>query len=186
MRYLVVMSLLFHLASGCFQPAAADKIYRYVDERGVTHFTNVPTSNRYRVWWQDPRVDEIIKHYAAKFSLDPALVKAVIRVESDFNPRALSHKGAAGLMQLIPETASDLDVSNPFDPTQSIRGGSSYLRKMLNRFDGNLDLALAAYNAGPTTVQRYGGVPPYEETQRYIKKVRHYLNHYRRESGPNT
>lgn len=166
--------------------SASDAIYRYVDERGVVHFTDVPTTSRYRLWWQDPRVDDIIRHYARQFGLEPALVKAVIRVESDFDPKALSHKGAAGLMQLIPETAADLAVSDPFDPTESIRGGSSYLRKMLDRFSWNLDLALAAYNAGPGAVQRHGGIPPYEETRRYIKKVRHYLDQYRREYEPNT
>jgi len=157
-------------------------IYRYVDERGVVHFTDVPTSSQYRAWWLDPGVDDIIRHYARQYGLEAALIKAVVRAESDFDPQAESHKGAKGLMQLIPETAADLDITDPFDPTESIRGGSRYLKQMLNRFGGDLDLALAAYNAGPSAVKRYGGVPPYSETERYIRKVKRFLSQYRQEA----
>jgi len=115
--------------------------------------------------------DHIITAAAHRNSLDPMLVKSVIKVESDFNRFTTSSKGARGLMQLMPNTARNLGVTNSFDATQNINGGAKYLRKMLKRFDGNTKLALAAYNAGPTAVETYGGVPPYKETMRYITKV---------------
>ena len=111
--------------------------------------------------------------------LEEALIQAVIKVESDYNPSAVSSKGALGMMQLIPKTAKFLKVADPLDPEQNIRGGSHYLRLMLDQFKGDLDLALAAYNAGPTAVRRYGGVPPFAETQRYLTKVKFYLDYYR-------
>lgn len=170
-----------------FSPVVGDAaIYRYVDESGRLHFTNVPTSSRYQFYRNDGeryRLETLINHFAEKFSLDAALIKAVIKVESDFNPRVVSSKGAQGLMQLMPVTAQEVGVSNPFDPSQSIYGGSLYLRKMLDSFGLNLDYALAAYNAGPSTVRKYGGIPPYKETQNYVKRVKHYFDHYRRVKG---
>lgn len=112
-----------------------------------------------------------IARYARAQGLSPRLVQAVVQVESGYNPRALSNKGAMGLMQLMPETARELGVTNAYDPDQNLRGGTRYLWQQIRRFDGNLELALAAYNAGPTAVSRYGGVPPYRETRRYIAKV---------------
>ena len=103
-------------------------------------------------------------------SLDPKLVRALIQVESAFNPKAISRKGAKGLMQLMPDTALEVDVSDPFDPQQSIRGGTLYLKRMVDEF-GRLEFALAAYNAGPGAVKRYGGIPPYPETKDYVSKV---------------
>lgn len=117
------------------------------------------------------RFARIIEQTAAELALDPALIRAVIHAESAFNPQALSRRGAQGLMQLMPETASMLGVVDPNHPEQNIRGGSQYLHMMLTQFNGDLKLALAAYNAGPGTVRRFSGIPPYPETNAYIERV---------------
>jgi soluble lytic murein transglycosylase len=167
--------------------ARAD-IYKYVDANGVIHFTNTPTSSRYNLYLKerspgsssgDSSFRAIISRQAATFRLDEALVRAVIKAESGYNPRAVSKKGALGLMQLMPDTARLLKVRDPLDAEENIRGGSRYLRLMLDEFNGNLDLALAAYNAGPNAVRRHGGIPPYEETRIYVDRVKTYMRHYR-------
>lgn len=117
-------------------------------------------------------VDRLLASAALRRGLDPDLVRAMARVESGLNPLAVSPKGAMGLMQLMPGTATELGVSDPFDPRQNAEGGAEYLRRMLDRFGGNLDLALAAYNAGPVAVEQYGGIPPYAETQAYVRAVK--------------
>jgi len=180
----VLTSLIF--MSTLAPPAFASSLYRLVDEDGVTHFTNAPTDPRFRRigalsgtaqgWLRLPeavrsRFGEEIREVAARHGVAADLVEAVIRVESAFNPRAVSNKGAQGLMQLMPRTASSLGVRNAFDPRENIDGGVRHLRYLLDRYPGNVPLALAAYNAGEKAVDYYGGIPPYAETQQYVQKI---------------
>jgi soluble lytic murein transglycosylase len=185
---LLTLNFLLLMVTG----AAAD-IFRYVDDEGIVHFTNDPPTKKFKLYRREtpknqPRqvaslahaaIGEIVSRNCEKYSLEEGLVHAVIKAESNYNASAVSHKGALGMMQLMPDTARGLKVDNPLDPAENIRGGSSYLRQMLNEFDGNLDFAIAAYNAGPNAVRRYGGIPPYEETRTYVKRVKKYLSNYR-------
>ncbi len=168
-------------------------IYTYVDNDGVIHFTNVPTSsdNDYKLYIRErPRrtrdfkstskYDPIIERASAKFGVDSSLVKAVIKVESGFDPNAVSRKGARGLMQIMPENYDSLYISDPFDPQDNIMGGTFYLKKLINRYENNIPLALAAYNAGPDAVDRFNTIPPYRETEGYVKKVMTAYNIYKR------
>jgi len=171
-------------------------IYVMVDANGVYHFTNAPTSRKYHIFIKEKsdrrsaampgtyhenpaRYESLIKQYSEAYGVDIALVKAIIHAESHFNPYATSNKGAQGLMQLMPETARDFSVQDVFNPADNIRGGVKYLKTLLKKFNGNVKLSLAAYNAGPHVVNRYGKIPPYRETKRYIKKVMTYYQMYR-------
>lgn len=132
-----------------------------------------------------PPSPEVLRHihmYSKIFNLDKHLIKAIIMAESNFNPTAVSPKGAAGLMQLMPETARLVKVSNRFDPKQNIYGGIKYFRHLLDRFNQNIVLALAAYNAGPENVAKYGGVPPFKETQNYVRSVLNLWRQFREAS----
>ncbi len=164
-------------------------IYRYIDENGVMHFTNTPTSNvrEYKLYVKEKttlsrrfkatdKFDRFISDASAQTGVDSRLLKAMIKAESDFNPRAVSKKGAMGLMQIMPENFKMLDLQNPFDPWQNIRAGARYFQKLYERFNGKLALSLAAYNAGPTAVDRYKRIPPYKETEEYVRRV---LRYYR-------
>jgi soluble lytic murein transglycosylase-like protein len=191
MRLSILISLAILLTITSF--ASAD-IYKYVDAEGVIHLTNVPTESgiKYTLIMREKRVifdkklgediskyDHLITKASEKYSVDPALIKAVIKAESNFNHRAVSKKGARGLMQLMPATASSLHVQDSFHPESNIEGGVRYLRYLLNYFSGNLHLAIAAYNAGENAVIRYGGIPPYPETQIYVRRVLSYLDKFR-------
>lgn len=156
------------------------QIYQFISPDGVIHFTNVPTDPRYRRMGKSRsllmsrssmEIQKSILSAARQKNLDPALINAVIKVESDFDPQAVSKAGAMGLMQLMPATAATLRVRDPFDPHENIAAGTRHLSDLLNRFDGNLTLALAAYHAGESRVRRYGTIPPIEQTHRYVKKV---------------
>jgi Transglycosylase SLT domain len=121
--------------------------------------------------WKDDRLDRIVREAAERHQVDPALVKAVITTESGWNPQAVSRKGAVGLMQLVPQTAQRFGVNNSFDPAQNVEGGTTYLRSLLDRYNGDLPKSLAAYNAGERAVDLSGGIPDYRETRMYVQKV---------------
>ena len=186
-RALALVGTLLGLASSA---QAGGAIYSFTDENGVIHFTGIRKDARYRLAEglnlprkakprapRDWRYDGLIGLTARQHRVQPALVKAVIAVESNFDATAVSKKGAQGLMQLMPATALRLGVEDPFQPTQNVRGGTIYLRSMLDRY-GDMERALAAYNAGPSAVDRHGGVPPYPETQDYVARVLAYYRHY--------
>lgn len=120
---------------------------------------------------KDNNYQNLIQKASAKYGVDQSLIQSVIQTESNFNEKAVSKVGAQGLMQLMPATAKSLGVENAFDPQQNIEGGVKYLSQLLGKYNGNKELALAAYNAGPKAVEKYGGVPPYKETQQYVKKI---------------
>jgi len=168
-----------------FAPAASAGIFTCMDENGKVFYTNVPAESCVRPGIVTKRkrvvapevLDGLIRRAARSFGVDPLLIRAVIEVESNFDAAAVSRRGAMGLMQLMPDTARELEVRNPFDPEANIFAGTRYLRMLLSRFKGDLRLALAAYNAGPSVVAAAGTIPGYPETRRYVASV---LAAYRR------
>ena len=192
-------SLLLLLTLGSSPAAGADAgIYVFVDDHGAINLSNDPDDARYQVLVasappaaagtavvaQDNRAwlqyRDLIQASAARFQLDPALLRAVINAESGYNPNAVSRRGAGGLMQLMPMTARRLGVANVFDPAENVVGGARYLVELLQLFDNDLQLALAAYNAGEAAVLKYGRrIPPYRETTEYVSKVVAFYRQYR-------
>lgn len=190
-------------------PLCRADIYGFVDEHGTAHFSNIQLDARYKLYKRDPysrpqvsygnggetttpapaplaarrtsgRYASLIREVAREERVDPALLHAVVTVESGYNARALSPKGAAGLMQLMPDTARRYAVSDIWDPLQNLRGGARYLRDLLQMFNDNLSLALAAYNAGEQAVIRHGHrIPPYAETRQYVPRVLEHYGRYR-------
>jgi soluble lytic murein transglycosylase-like protein len=171
-------------------------IYRYEDENGVIHFTNCPRDPKFKLYLRESKddvgeglrslsaidsedYDELISEFSKKYQVDFALVKAIIRAESGFNPRAISRKGAKGLMQLMPETALRMNVSNIFNPRENIEGGVRYFKYLLSLFNDDLRLSLAAYNAGENLVSELRTIPPYRETVDYVRRVLNYYQFYR-------
>jgi soluble lytic murein transglycosylase-like protein len=183
--YIAVLLLIASVAT------AGSKIYTFVDANGTRHYTDVPDNNRYRLLVLSPhdrtasgdrydwmllakagQYDAIIEKAALSASVEPNLLRAVIVVESGFNSRAVSRRGAVGLMQLMPATASRFGVSDPYDPRQNIHAGAQYLKFLIDRFGQDVRLALAAYNAGEDAVERNGGqIPPFTETMAYVPRV---------------
>jgi soluble lytic murein transglycosylase len=173
------------LVSGClvFAPTALSHaaVYVHVDAEGTPYFTDAPTKTHFRPlpgFGLPPGANldrgqyaDLVNAIASEHGVDPALVRAIIRAESNFEQRAVSRKGAQGLMQLMPGTAGRYAVSNAFDPAENIRGGVQYLRFLQDRFPGQLHLAIAAYNAGENAVVRHKGIPPYAETRQYVARV---------------
>ncbi len=199
-RSLAWVAVCVGLVLGGATPAEAGSgIFTYIDERGVLHFSDRPTDRRYREVRvprgrrgaslakprrqrapADDTYDALIHYLGRRHGVEPALVKAVIAAESAFDPNAVSRAGAQGLMQLMPATADEMGVVAPFEAAENIDGGVRYLRAMLDRY-GDVHRALAAYNAGPTAVDRYDGIPPYRETQAYVVRVLDYYRGYLRE-----
>jgi soluble lytic murein transglycosylase-like protein len=181
------------VAFAAAQPAQA-QVYKWVDENGIITFSNIapPQNHDYQVlrfpcYAADPKCRSVswdkvplntqafgreIRSAAEYNAVEESLIRAIIHAESAYQPDARSPKGAQGLMQLMPTTAAELNVANPFDPAENIEGGARYLSQLLAQFKGDLDLATAAYNAGPNAVEKYGGIPPYDETQEYVRRVR--------------
>jgi soluble lytic murein transglycosylase-like protein len=181
------------------RPVRADEIVTITDEQGRKIYINLgePQANGWGTTsahtlakaansiLPPPEISHLVEQTAGRLQVDPQLVHAIIKVESEYDPKAVSRKGAMGLMQLIPETAQRFGVENPFNPKQNIEGGVSYLKHLLNRYGGDLSLSLAAYNAGEGAVERFGGIPSFSETKEYVQKVTNIYQTASPQSGAN-
>ncbi|HLG21515.1 MAG TPA: transglycosylase SLT domain-containing protein [Candidatus Manganitrophaceae bacterium] len=188
-------TILFFVLSGPLD-ALSMEVFQYVDSAGTIHFSNVPTDTRYKRLQPGEKatfyieketrqkVEGIIEREARGVGIEPALIKAVVKAESDFDVNAVSSAGALGLMQLMPDTAFDLGLSDPFDPEENIRGGVRHIRYLLDLFNQDITLSLAAYHAGARNVMKYGKVPPFEETRLYVEKVQRLYRKYLGKSAP--
>jgi soluble lytic murein transglycosylase-like protein len=197
MKYVVTLVIFFCLFFLTSLSSAG--IYRYVDENGVIHFTNCPRDPKFKLYIRESKedvgddnnsssgasirdsnqYDSLISEFSRKYQVDFALIKAIIRAESAFNPLAVSRKGAKGLMQLMPETAQRVNVSNVFNPRENIEGGVRHFKYLLSLFNDDLRLSLAAYNAGENVVGELRSIPPYRETVDYVKRVLSFYQSYR-------
>jgi len=197
MKYVVTLVIFFCLFFLTSLSSAG--IYRYVDENGVIHFTNCPRDTKFKLYIRESKEDVgndnnsssasyikdsnqydlLISEFSRKYQVDFALIKAIIRAESGFNPLAISRKGAKGLMQLMPETAQRVNVSNVFNPRENIEGGVRHVKYLLSLFNNDLRLSLAAYNAGENIVGELRSIPPYRETVDYVKRVLSFYQSYR-------
>lgn len=190
-RFSVIIILIFlipiigHLL--VFPCKCSGDIYKFTDKNGVVYYTNVPTTPGGKLVIREKRFDprsikyeRLISKISKKHMVDDALVKAIIRVESNFDTKAVSKAGAIGLMQLMPKTAEEMRVKDPFNPKENIEGGVRYLKYLLNRFKDDLTLSIAAYHAGAGAVTKYNGVPPFDSTQKYVKAVLKHLKRYKK------
>lgn len=188
----IIVILFFTLSLVCFTSSNSfSDIYMYIDSNGVVNFTDVPTSSDYKLYIKEKKdrriqptistnqYDAIIKKAQKRYGVEFSLIKAVIQVESGFDPKAVSKRGAKGLMQIMPDNYKNLLVKDPFNPSENIMGGTLYLQRLLRRYKYKLPLALAAYNAGPQAVDKYKRIPPYEETQNYVRKVMEIYSRYK-------
>jgi soluble lytic murein transglycosylase len=189
-RYTTALAIIL-FSSLVWRAAASADVYVYKDSQGVLTFTNVPNHGGY------PRVsrensgrlsaaslgggsyEELIRSTSGRHNVDADLIRAVIKAESDFRPNARSRKGAMGLMQLMPETARLHNVADAYDPSENVDGGVRHLRMLLERYQGDLQLSLAAYNAGSAAVEKHGGIPPFAETREYVRRVLRFYESYR-------
>lgn len=195
MKYIAVLLLFFCLIF--FSAPSQAGIYRYEDANGVIHFTNCPRDAKFKLYIKESkedaeggsppairdaidsnRFDHLISEFSGKYQVDFALIKAMIRAESGFNPYAVSRKGAKGLMQLMPATALRMNVVDVYNPKENIDGGVRYLKYLLSLFNNDLRLSLAAYNAGENLVSELRTIPPYRETVDYIRRVQNYYQSY--------
>jgi soluble lytic murein transglycosylase-like protein len=186
--YGTLISILFSLFFSCIS-AQAD-IYRFKDENGVWHFTNIRSDRRYRFYIKTGNLkgkqynryyDTIIQKAAQQFGVESHLIKSIIMAESSFDHNAISQSGAQGLMQLMPPTANDMEVQNPFDPEENIFGGTKYLSLLLKKFNQDKKLAIAAYNVGPSVVAQSNSVPLIPQTRRFVEKVMKYYSEFKKQ-----
>jgi len=195
------MTGLLVLASIVLPQSLPADVYKFTDRDGIVHYTNIKPSDRqnfktfsFPCYASDPTCQQLdwehaplnrqafaeeIQTAAQVFTVDEALIRAIIHAESAYQPEALSPRGAQGLMQLMPATQQALQIENVFDPASNIEGGTRYLSRLLQEFDQNIDLTVAAYNAGPGAVRQFGGVPPYKETREYVRRVKILYRRYR-------
>ncbi len=185
MKRIACVAVLIGVLWRAFPPAAGGDIYWFQDEQGIVHMSNVPVDARFQFKERERRqketkifsgkrkrgYDKLIDRVARAEGLDSDLLRAVVETESNFDPNAVSKKGALGLMQLMPETARGMGVTDPFHPAENLEAGARHLRRLIDKYEGKLTLALSAYNAGEKAVEQYKGIPPFPETQDYVRKV---------------